>query len=603
MLAFLALVVAVIALVVASNARRELRELRELLEGWSGDRRQPAETVIEPAEPVIDTGGLKPAAPQEMPPPPPAPTPPPRTWDLDWESIIGIKLFSWIGGILLVLSLVFLFKYSVEHGWLRPAVRAVFGFVIGIGLLVVCELRVARNYKFTANAMLGAGIAILYATLFALHGRWGLWPAPAAFFGMLLVTAAAVYLSTRRDSVFIALLGLLGGFATPALLSSGENRPIALFSYLLLLNGGIAWIAYRKGWPLLTALSVALTAFYQWTWVERFLTASQLPLAAVIFGAFAIVAGVSLASDRGAAFRRIAGAGAVLPLLFAFFTAIVPEYGARYNVLFGFLLLIAAGLAAISLWRGAVWLHSLGGAATLLTFFIWLTVSYTHESWPWSLAWLGAFVALYLAVGVRLHTAAVYAAPLLFFVFIGLSVREPQQFLTVAGAMFALLAVVVVAKPAAAPIAIALSSIAMLTMENVPAWLSIGAQAVLFATLFVLASISRRHWLAPAAIPFFVAASFMQETHAQQLTAAAILYALFLLYPASLRARIGDAVLPHLAASMAGIVFFGFAYVLRDELGYADYIGVVPLAQALLMLALAAQLLRYEPMPPRLELV
>ena len=40
------------------------------------------------------------------------------------------------------------------------------------------------------------------------------------------MTALAVLLSIRRESLFIAVLGLLGGFATPALLSTGENRPI-----------------------------------------------------------------------------------------------------------------------------------------------------------------------------------------------------------------------------------------------------------------------------------------------------------------------------------------------------------------------------------------
>ena len=44
----------------------------------------------------------------------------------------------------------------------------------------------------------------------------------------------------------------MGGFATPALLSTGEDRSVALFSYLLLLNVGLAWVAYRKGWAVLT---------------------------------------------------------------------------------------------------------------------------------------------------------------------------------------------------------------------------------------------------------------------------------------------------------------------------------------------------------------
>jgi hypothetical protein len=562
MFGFLALVVAIAALVIASNARREARELRRIVVGsrLSVVREEPPQPDLSQEPRLADN-----RQPTTDDPPPPTPAPPRPSLNIDWENLVGIKLFSWIGGIAFVLAAVFLFKYSVEHGWLRPAIRAAFGLITGITLLVVCELRIARNYKYTANAMLGAGIAILYATLFALHGRWQLWPAAAAFFGMLLVTAAAVYLSTRRDSVFIALLGLLGGFATPALLSSGENRPIALFSYLLLLNGGIAWIAFRKRWPLLTALSVVLTAIYQWTWVERFLDTGQLPLAAAIFLLFAVVGASSIwprdAGDRSSAFRTIAAAGAVLPLLFAFFTAIVPEYGARYNVLFGFLLLVAAGLAAISLWRGAPWLHSLGGAATLLTFFIWLIISYTSESWPMSLVWLGVFVAMYLAAAVRLETVAMYTAPLLFFAFIGFALREPQHYVTLTGAMFALLAMVITfalmrSKPSLAAIALTLSSFAVLAMFDAPASFKITVQAVL--------------------------------------------YAIFLAYPAMLGARVRDSILPHLAACLASGWFFILAYA---EYSGTKYVGVIPAVQALLLLALMAQLLRYDPLPTRMAMM
>ena len=89
------------------------------------------------------------------------------------------------------------------------------------------------------------------------------------------MTLVAVLLSIRRESLFIAVLGLLGGFATPALLSTGENRPIPLFAYLLLLNVGLAQVAHAKRWPVLTALTLVLTTIYQWGWVLKFLDAEQ----------------------------------------------------------------------------------------------------------------------------------------------------------------------------------------------------------------------------------------------------------------------------------------------------------------------------------------
>ena len=117
------------------------------------------------------------------------------------------------------------------------------------------------------------------------------------------------------------------------------------------------------------------TTIYQWGWVLKFLSAAELPLAAGIFLVFPLVTmfvvalgnrylrsrgdgddeddaggGASAAAAR-AAVGESTGLGAVLPLLLATYIAAVPRYGARYGILFGFLLLINLGLFAISLAR------------------------------------------------------------------------------------------------------------------------------------------------------------------------------------------------------------------------------------------------------------
>ena len=129
------------------------------------------------------------------------------------------------------------------------------------------------------------------------------------------------------------------------------------------------------------------TVVYQWAWIAKFLDVAQLPLAAGIFLVFGIAAATALwirarRQDSRRIFDRIGQLGAALPLLFALFAAAVPAYGARFNVLFGFLLLMAAGLGVIAMLRGIEWLHALGVVATVLTFAIWLAVSYTPAAWP-----------------------------------------------------------------------------------------------------------------------------------------------------------------------------------------------------------------------------
>jgi uncharacterized membrane protein len=380
------------------------------------------------------------------PPQPPPPTIPPAAKPaFDWEGLVGVKLFSWIAGIALALAGVFFLRYSIESGWLQPPVRMAIGLLVGIALLVVCELKMARKYAVTANAMDAAGVVILFSTFFAAHSLWHLLDAIPAFILMVLVTAVAVLLSIRRDSIFIALLGLVGGFSTPALLSTGEDHPIGLFGYLLLINAGLAWVAMKKKWPLLTTLSLVFTTLYQWGWVMKFLTAGKLPLAVGIFLIFPILAfGVLALGKRDregetgwkSLYGQSANLSAVLPLLFALYLAAIPGYGIHYGLLFGFLLCLDVGLLAIALARGTEILHLAGGISTLVVFATWLNVS--HEAgaaWPGILAFLVVFILFYLATPLvarrfdreffGLGSSAVFAAPLLFFVFPVLTALEP----------------------------------------------------------------------------------------------------------------------------------------------------------------------------------
>jgi uncharacterized membrane protein len=406
----------------------------------------PPRPVPAPAAARSATAGA-PVPPPKLPPPPSPPPPPsepaPR---FDWEGLIGVKVFAPAAGVALVVAAVLFLRYSIEAGLLQPPVRVAIGILVAIALLVVCEMKAARRYPATANAMDAAAIAILFATFFAAHALWNLIPAFVAFGLLALVTLIAVLLSIRRESLFIAVLGLLGGFATPALLSTGENRPIPLFAYLLLLNVGLAQVAYTKRWPILTGLTLILTTIYQWGWVMKFLDASSVSLAMGIFLLFPVAAFAGLviagraradgADPQGQSFERTALVSSAMPLLFAFYVAAVPAFGARPELLFGFLFLIDAGLLAIAIARRQELLHAVGAAATLLVTATWLAISYERSGAGLTAVGFAAlFSVFYLAaplVAARLarpfEGAAVnahYAGPLLLFSFPVLAAIEP----------------------------------------------------------------------------------------------------------------------------------------------------------------------------------
>ncbi len=390
-------------------------------------------------------------APQPRPRPAPIPERPARK-PFDWEELVGVRLFSWAAAVALAGAAVFFLGYSIQQGWLRPPVRLAIGIAVGVGLLAGCELKAARRYPVTANALDGASIAILFSSFFAAYRLWQLIGPFTAFALLALVTAMAVLLSIRRDSVFIALLGLVGGFATPALLSTGQDDPVSLFGYLLLLNAGLGWVAYRKRWPVLAAVSLVFTALYQWGWVATFMRPGRVPTASAIFLAFPLlgIAGLGLAGRAGLLekapgrggkdwFEEVAGLNASLPLLFALYLATSQAYGNDPALMFGFLFVVDAGLLAIALWRGRSWLHALGALTTLVVMAAWTARVYgagpaAAPSVAALLGFVTLFVAFYLASGLaarhgtrRLEgpgSLAVYAAPLLLFVFPVLAAAE-----------------------------------------------------------------------------------------------------------------------------------------------------------------------------------
>ncbi len=414
----------------------------------------------EPPEREEPTSHNAPVKPPDvvLPPSPPRPPKPSRP-AFDLENLIGVKFFSWIAGIALVIAAVSFLRYSIDHGWLSPPVRMAIGLLTGIVLLIVCELKAARRYSITANALDGAGVAVLFATFFSAHILWQLLPVVPTFAAMAVVAATAVILALRRDSLFIALLGLVGGFATPFMLSSALDRPLSLFGYLVILNAGLAWVAYRKGWPILTALSLGFTTIHQWVWVARFLNTSQVGVALGVFLVFPVLGFAALVIARAGdkelerKFERTALVGALLPLIFAAYLAAVPAYGARYGLLFSFLLLVVGGLAAIAVWRGPQVLHQIGAVSTLIVFAVWLAASY-QNGWPGVLVFVFLFVVFFLLVPVIAsrvgrsleksveHSAL--AAPLLLFVFPALIVIEPKcaASLPVFGALFFLMAII-----------------------------------------------------------------------------------------------------------------------------------------------------------------
>lgn len=226
----------------------------------------PAAASPEPVPAAVAAATAQPAAPPPAAPSPAAAAPAARS-----GAAMEVKLGQWlilgIGILVTIVGVAVFLKYSIEQGWIGPAFRVALVYLGGVVALAVGEFTRKRGYAGFGLSVLGLGIAVLYFATFAGFQMYHLFPQALAFAFMVLTTALACLLAILHDTKWLAVVGLIGGFLTPILLSTGVDNQIALMSYMTLLNLGLLAIALRKRWLLVNVLGFLATYIVFTAWV------------------------------------------------------------------------------------------------------------------------------------------------------------------------------------------------------------------------------------------------------------------------------------------------------------------------------------------------
>jgi type II secretory pathway pseudopilin PulG len=299
-----------------------------------------------------------------------APTPPrlapaaprPTGPAINWEQFMGVKLFAWIGGLALFLGVAFFVKYSFDNNLISRELRVAIGFVTGLGLLVGGVVMSRKNYAVLSQTLCATGVVILYAVTFACRSIYHFeffGPLPT-FLLMALITTTAFLLAIRLDAMVVAILGMLGGFLTPILLSTGQDNPLGLFGYIAILDAGLIVVALNRRWHFLTALAATGTAFMQIGWAGKFFEPEKYFEGDKILVALAVLLGFNVlylaaawaAKFRGSTNKWLSGSTlgliAVALAFTAWFLTFAP-LAQRPWLMFGFVFLIDLVVIALVL--------------------------------------------------------------------------------------------------------------------------------------------------------------------------------------------------------------------------------------------------------------
>ena len=186
------------------------------------------------------------------------------------ELRIGTRWVLFAGVITVIFAVGFFLKYAYDSGWIGPTGRVIITAVSGLVALAVGEVTRRRDYGIVAKGVTALGFAILYAAVFSAYRYYELIGPTPAFVLAIFVTAAAMLYAVSLNEIVVAFLSLLGGFLTPVLVSTGENLPTPLFSYVLLLGVGAMLCAYYRKWRAVNVLAFAGTFLLYIGWFEKF---------------------------------------------------------------------------------------------------------------------------------------------------------------------------------------------------------------------------------------------------------------------------------------------------------------------------------------------
>ncbi len=318
-------VLGIIAFVRTSRLRREMAELRQTIAALQGGvpLRAPAPAAAPPAP--EEGAPLAPLLPEPAPVVaapvatqaeiPLAAAAPPQVADMpaaapreSFEQRLTQRWAVWAGGLALALGGIFLVKYSIDLGLLGPGVRVMLGVLLGLGLIgfgAWLRLRpapgdrlAALNASYVPPTITASGICIVFASIYAAYALYEFLPPLLAFVLLAAVSGGAVALALLQGPV-IALLGLVGAFVVPALISTDQPSAWTFFPYLAAVVASCVVIVRHVPWRWLVWVGQAGTAFWVLIWFAGVWTdGDAIPVGGFLLLFVALYAGAFL--HRGA---------------------------------------------------------------------------------------------------------------------------------------------------------------------------------------------------------------------------------------------------------------------------------------------------------------
>ncbi|GJJ04762.1 hypothetical protein RugamoR64_53000 [Duganella rhizosphaerae] len=248
------------------------------------------------AAPAPTAPSPRPAQAEPAPPPAPRPEPTPPRWLVAAKAwLFGGNLVAKLGLLILFIGVSFLLKYTAARVTVPIEFRLA-GIVLADIALLAWAWRIRLSRPAISLPVQGAALAVLMLVTFGAFRLYQLIPGSLAFALLFVLTVFTCLLAVLQDAMWLAIFGIVGGFAAPILASTGAGSHIGLFSYYALLNAGVFALAMLRSWRPLNLLGFAFTFAIGTAWgVLRYTPENYLSVQLFLLLFFAFYVSIPLA--------------------------------------------------------------------------------------------------------------------------------------------------------------------------------------------------------------------------------------------------------------------------------------------------------------------
>jgi uncharacterized membrane protein len=177
-----------------------------------------------------------------------------------FERFIGENLASKIGIVIIIIGVGIGVKYAIDNNLMGPTMRILLGYAFGAALVGIAIL-LRKKYDNFSAVLFGGGMAIAYFVTFLAYDFYAIFSKTGAFGTMLGFTAITTLTAVKFNKQIVAIIGLVGAYGVPFMLSDGTGSIWSMFAYMSLLNLGVLAITFFKGWKALQAVAFGSTWF------------------------------------------------------------------------------------------------------------------------------------------------------------------------------------------------------------------------------------------------------------------------------------------------------------------------------------------------------